>query len=444
MEDEHGGLHAWARDRDLRFVRFAWVDNDGVLCAQAMGARRLEELARDGLGVVTGVQAISVDGSLVPTGVGLGAVGQVWLVPDLDSARVLPWEPAHGSVMAAFVERDGTPWRFCPRQALLRAVGHLRSVGLTLQAAFEHEFMLLRRAGDRLEHFEASHYASAHGLDRAGPVLDAIADALEQQGIGVRTMLKEAGLSQFELSTEHGEALCAADRFVAVRETICAVAARHDLVGTCLPLVFDGEAGNGWHIHFSLWRGEHNLTGAGDALGGEARAFVAGILNHLPALLALTTPTPNSFRRLRPGAWAGAFRAWGFDHKEVPLRVPSERHGAPTNVELKSSDATANPYLSLTGLIAAGLDGIARGLELPPAIDRDPASFDEAERAARGIVPLPASLDEALDHLEADEALRSALGADLVRAYVAVKRAEQTALGVLSLEEQVARTAESY
>lgn len=444
MPNERPSLHDWARARDVHFVRFSWVDNGGVLCAQALGTRRLAELERDGLGVVTGVQAMSVEGSLVPTGVGLGAVGQVWLVPDLDSLRPLPWEPAHGSVMAAFVERDGTPWRFCPRQALLRAVGRMSDLGLGLQAAFEHEFMLLRREGDRLVHFESSHYASTHGLDRAGPVLDAMAEALEEQGIGVRAMLKEAGPSQFELSTDHGDALRAADRFVAVRETIGAVAARHGLVGTCLPVVFDGEAGNGWHVHFSLWRRAENLTGAGDALGSEARAFVAGIFHHLPALLALSTPTPNSFRRLRPGAWAGAFRVWGYDHKEAALRVPGERRGAPTNVELKSSDATANPYLSLTGLIAAGLDGIARDLALPEPVDRDPATYDEAERAARAITPLPASLGEALDHLERDAALADALGPDLLRAYVAVKRAEEKALGPLSLEEQVARTAEAY
>jgi len=443
-QDAHPTLHEWAHTNDLHFVRFAFVDNAGILRAQALSTRRLAELATDGLGVVTGAQALAVDGSMADSGLPLGAVGQVWLVPDASSARVLPWEPTHGSVMASFVERDGTPWRFCPRHALERAIAHLATANLALQAAFEHEFLLLRRDGDRLVHFESSHYASAHGLDHAGPVLDAIADAVELQGIPVRAMLKEAGLSQFELSTEHGSALVAADRFVAVRETIGAVAARHDLVGTALPLVFANEAGNGWHVHFSLWRGEHNLTGRGDALHPDAQAFVAGLLHHLPALLALATPTPNSFRRIRPGSWSGAFQAWGFDNKEAPLRVPSERHGAPTNVELKSSDATANPYLSLTGLIAAGLDGIARRLTLPAPLDRDPATLSADDRAARGIAPLPASLADALDLLERDDALTAALGADLTQAYVAVKRAEQAALGELALEEQVARVAEAY
>jgi glutamine synthetase len=336
------------------------------------------------------------------------------------------WQPTHASTLGAFVRRDGSPWPFCPRTALLRAIARLERAGLSLQAGFEHEFLLLRRRDGKLEHFEESHYASAHGLNRAGPVLDAIAQALESQGVPVRAMLKEAGLSQFELSTEHGAPLLAADRFVVVRETIGAVAAQHDLVGTCLPLVFGDEAGSGWHIHFSLWRDGRNLTGAGDGLGAEARAFVGGIHAQLPALLALSTPTPNSFRRQRPGAWAGVYRVWGYDHKEAPLRVPTERQGAPTNIELKASDASANPYLSLAGLIAAGLDGIERGLDLPPPVDFDPDQLSDAERAARGIERLPATLDVALAALADDPVLLAALGDDLARAYLAVKRAESS------------------
>lgn len=441
-----GDLDGWLRDAGVKFLRLGWVDSAGVLRTQAVSSARAAQLSTEGLGVVSGVQALPVFADIVQPGLGIGAVGQVWLRPDLDTLRVLPWQPTHAATLGAFVGRDGAPWPFCPRTALRTAVDRLERAGFGLQAAFEHEFLLLRRRDGGLAHFEDSHYASAHGLNRGGPVLDAIADALEAQGVPVRAMLKEAGLSQFELSTEHGPPLLAADRFVIVRETIGAVAAQHDLVGSCLPLAFADEAGNGWHIHFSLWRGAHNLTGAaaGDGLGAEARAFVAGIHAHLPALMALTTPTPNSFRRLRPGAWAGVYRAWGFDHKEAPLRVPTERHGAPTNVELKTSDASANPYLSLTGLIAAGLDGIARGLDLPPPIDVDPGQLSDAERAARGIERLPVSLDAALAALESDPVLMSALGSDLARAYLAVKRAESAALSGLSLDEEVARLVEAY
>jgi glutamine synthetase len=444
MTELEGDLGRWLQDAGVRFLRLGWVDSAGVLRTQAVSSARAAATSAEGLGVVSAVQALPVFADAVQPGLGIGAVGQVWLRPDLATLRVIPWEPTHASALGAFVNRDGSPWPFCPRGALLRAVARLDAAGLALQAAFEHEFMLLRRVDGALAHFEESHYASAHGLDHAGPVLDAIAEALEAQGVPVRAMLKEAGLSQYELSTEHGGPLLAADRFVAVRETIGAVAAQHELVGTCLPLVFPDEAGNGWHLHFSLWRGNANLTGAGDALGAQARAFVAGLHAHLPALLALTTPTPNSFRRLRPGAWAGVYRVWGYDHKEAPLRVPTERRGAPTNVELKASDASANPYIALAGVIAAGLDGIERGLDLPPPIDIDPGQLDEAERATRGIERLPTTLDEALERLERDPVLLAALGDDLARAYLAVKRAEAAELGGLTLADQVARLVEAY
>lgn len=437
-------LKEWAEARGVRFLRLSFVDNGGVLRTQAVSVRRIAEIATDGLGVVSGTQAVSADGEGIADGLPIGAIGQVWLLPVPGTARQLPWDPHHASVMCRFIDREGAPWAYCPRHALERAVANLAATGLRLEAAFEHEFMLLRRNGAALEHFEESGYASAHGLDHAAPILDAICEALEDQGVPVRGMLKEAGLSQFEIETEHGDVFTAADRFAIVRETISAVAAESGLVGTCLPLVFGAEAGNGWHCHFSLWRGEENLTGRGDALGEEANSFVAGIHAHLPALLALTTPTDNSFRRLRPGAWCGVFRAWGYDHKEAPLRVPTERHHAPTNVELKSVDATTNPFLALTGIIAAGLDGVRRQLELPPPIDRDPASMSEEERAAGGITPLPASLEDALQELEADAVLAEALGPELLAAWVAVKRKENSTFGPMEDTEQVRRMAEFW
>jgi glutamine synthetase len=137
-------------------------------------------------------------------------------------------------------------------------------------------------------------------------------------------------------------------------------------------------------------------------------------------------------------------RVWEYDHKEAPLRVPTERQGAPTNVELKACDASANPYLSLAGLIAAGLDGIERGLDLPPPIDFDPGTLSDAEGAARGIERLPQTLDAALAALAGDPVLLAALGGELARAYLAVKRAGYAELSGLALADEVGRLVEAY
>lgn len=437
-------LARWAEERDVRFIRFAWVDNGGVLRAEAVSARNAASALEEGLPIAEAIQAVAPSGDIAQDA-GLDAVGQVWLTPDPETIRTLPWLPQHASVMGNFLDRDGKPWAHCPRAALDRNLERLREHGLEIQAAFEHEFMLLRRGPDgSFEHLEESQYASAHGLDHAGNILDSMAIALEDQGVPVRTVVKEAGLSQFEFSTQHGSACEAADRFAIVRETIAAMASQQNLLGTCLPLVFEPEAGNGWHLHFSLWKAGENLTGSGQALSEEAGYFVAGIFEHLRGLLALTTPSPNSFRRIRPGAWCGAFRAWGYDHKNVPLRVPSERHGAPTNIELKASDASANPYLALAGLVAAGLDGLERRLALPEPVHEDPDYLPEELRQKAGIEPLPNSPEEALGHFQSDSVFRKALGDPLFDSYCAVKRVEIEGARDLSVQDEVQRFAETY
>lgn len=207
----------------------------------------------------------------------------------------------------------------------------------------------------------------------------------------------ELGHGQQEISTGHAPALRAADEQLLVRETIRAVATQHGLVASLAPKPWPENAGNGAHVHFSLWEGRRNRfyePSRPDGLSDEARAFVAGALAHLPGLCGLTAPSFNSFHRILPHFWAGAFTCWGFDNREAPLRVASPFRGseeASTNAELKACDASCNPYLALGGLIAAGLDGIERGLELAEPVEVDPGALSEDERARRGIAALPAA-----------------------------------------------------
>jgi glutamine synthetase len=188
-------------------------------------------------------------------------------------------------------------------------------------------------------------------------------------------------------------------------------------------------------MHFSLWDADSGANRfydeeSVDGLSDEARSFVAGVLEHLPGLVGLTAPSFNSYRRFVPQYWAGAFTCWGLDNREAPLRVPSTFRGIveqSTNIELKAADATCNPYLAVGGLIAAGLDGIERQLTPPDPVQVDPATIPEDDRRARGILPLPATQQEALDALEADEVLTKALGPELAGSYLAVHRSEWAA-----------------
>jgi len=260
--------------------------------------------------------------------------------------------------------------------------------------------------------------------------VDELAAALDAQSIPLEQYYAELGHGQQEISTAHAPALQAADEQLLVRETIRGVATRRELVASVAPKPWPDNAGNGCHIHFSLWDGDRNrfYDPAGpDGLSPTARAFIAGVLAHIPGLCGLTAPSFNSYHRIVPQYWAGAFVCWGYDNREAPVRVASTFQGdeeASTNAELKATDASCNPYLALGGLIAAGLDGLDRGLEPPPQVDVDPAAIAEEERAARGIVRLPENQREALDALAVDAVLTGALGPELTTAYLAVRRSE--------------------
>jgi glutamine synthetase len=307
--------------------------------------------------------------------------------------------------------------------------------GARLEVAFENEFSLATQVDGQFVPIDSGLCFSTISATAAQDYLDELAAALDAQGIVLEQYYSELGHGQHEISTGHAPALEAADVQVYVRETIRGVAARHGLVASLAPKPWPENAGNGGHIHFSLWdsdggRNRFHDASASDRLSGEARSFVAGVLDHLPGLCGLTAPSFNSYHRILPQYWAGAFVCWGHDNREAPLRVPSVFWGmeeASTNVELKSADASSNPYLAVGGLIAAGLDGLTRELEPPDPVEVDPATIDEQERAARGIVRLPATQEEALDALEADAVLMTALGPVLSGSYLTVRRSEWAA-----------------
>ena len=196
-------------------------------------------------------------------------------------------------------------------------------------------------------------------------------------------------------------------------------------------------------MHFSLWEGEQNRFYAEGGLSELAEQFLAGMLEHLPGLCGLTAPSFQSYQRIAPGMWAGAYACWGHDNREAPVRVPSPFLGAEeasTNAELKAVDATCNPYLALGGIIAAGLDGVERGLTLPEPVNVDPATLPEGERPR----PLPATQAEALDALAADDVLTGALGDELARPYLAVRRSEWAAFSAEDEEFTLQHHFEKY
>jgi glutamine synthetase len=423
-----------ADEAGLRLVRFLWCGNDGTVRAKASARRGLEGRIESGIGLTVAMQAMNGLDQLQPVD-GMGPVGEVRLVPDPETFRVLPYAPHTGAMLVDHRTLDGRPAPVCQRSFLKRMEDRLSERDMRLEVAFENEFSLATRVDGAFVPIDSGLCFSTISATAAQDVVDDLAAALDAQRIVLEQYYAELGHGQHEISTGHAPALRAADEQLLVRETIRAVAARHGLVASLAPKPWPDNAGNGCHIHFSLWDTDarwnrfHDAS-APDFVSAEGRAFIAGVLAHLPGLCGLTAPSFNSYHRIVPQYWAGAFVCWGHDNREAPVRVPSVYAGmeeASTNAELKAADASANPYVAVGGLIAAGLDGLERGLEPPEPVEVDPATIDEAERERRGIHRLPSTQAEALDALAADELLLDALGPALAASYLAVRRSEWAA-----------------
>jgi len=428
---------ARAVEDDVRLVRFLYCDPSGVIRGKAVHVDRLASRMHSGVGVTRGQNAVNMLDAFVPIE-GMEPVGEIRIVPDPDSYALLPWLPRTASLLCDQLGHDFQDWGSCTRSFLKRAIGSAQAMGIEVMAAFENEFYLAHVVDGRVEPWQDGPCYSSAGMDRVAHVMDDILSALEVQGLEIEQAINEYGPGQQEIAVRYGTALKAADDQMRLRDTIRGVAeVRHGLICSFAPKPFAQGVGSGAHVHFSLWSldRQQNLMydeAAGDRLLSElGRQFVAGVLEHLPALVALTCPSFNSYERLRPDAWAGSTVSWGMDNRECTVRVASSFRGREmesTNVELKACDPSCNPYLALGGLILAGLDGVARGLQPPEPARLNPARLSEEERRRSGIRPLPGSLREALQTLQADEVLFPALGDLLGRCIIGVRTAEIEAL----------------
>jgi glutamine synthetase len=422
----------------LELVRFLYADHGGIIRGKAATRQFLRERMSTGIGHSLAMMAMSMLDSLQPVD-GMGPVGEIRLIPDPATLVPLPYAPGAGAMLADQVRPDGSPYEACARTFLKQAIATLAAEGYTMSAAFEPEFTLGRRVPDpvgpdRLEPVDDSLVYSATGFATAHDyVMDLIA-ALRAQDLEVEHYYPELGHGQQEVVIRYAPALRAADNHVLYRETVRGVAFRHGLWASLAPKPIPDQAGNGTHLHASLTEiatGRAAFADPGDRLGLSPTGyhFIGGLIAHLPALLALTCGSVNSYRRLQPQFWSSAFIAYGMDNREAPVRICSPLGGDPDgiNLELKPSDSTANPYLALGAVIHAGLDGMQRQLDPGEPLDVDPATLSEAEREAVGARRLPTTLTEALDALEADKVMMEALGPLRSTAYVAVKRSEAAA-----------------
>lgn len=426
-----------ARER-VALTRFLYVDHGGIVRGKAAATARLAERISSGIGHTRAMMAMSMMDELA-TVEGMGPVGEVRIKPDISTFVTLPYARGAAAMLADQVNLDGRPWEGCARTFLKEAVAELAAAGYELRAAFEPEFSLGRYEGASFTPIDESLCYSATGFHLAHDYTIDLVDALLEQGLEVEHYYPELGHGQQEVPIRYATALRAADNHVLLRETVRAVAISRGLWASFAPKPLPLQAGNGAHLHASLWASGSNVFADSSGRYGLSHVgyrFLAGVLAHLPGLVALTCGSVNSYRRLAPSTWSGAFACYGPDNREAAVRIcsPIGASGS-VNLEFKPCDSTGNPYLALGGFIYAGLDGIRRRLDPGAPMLVDPATIPGADPRSRpdGLDPgsrtgipvrLPESLGEALDAMSADPVLMSALGPLRSAAYLAVKRSE--------------------
>jgi glutamine synthetase len=426
-------LAAELGEQGVHGVALTYVDTAGVTRMKAVPLAKLAAAVQWGVGMSPVFDLFLADDSIVGTDKQGGPDGDLRLYPDLGQLVALAAQPGWAWAPVDRLTQAGTPHVNCSRSVLRRIVADAATRGLTFRASIEIEFVLGR--GDvPWPQFEPACQGPAYGLTRLDEQSDFCAEALAAlaaQGVEVDQIHPEYAPGQYEVSVGALDPVAAADRSVLVRQTLRTLARLHGLRISFAPSVLAGGVGNGGHVHLSAWRDGKNLHGTGAGRYGltpHAEAFAAGILDALPALSAVNTPSPASFLRLKPSHWAGIYACWGNETREAALRVVTGMTGIrqrAANLEVKAVDLAANPYLVFAGLLTAGLDGIDRRLQLPEEITGDPAL------GGADIPKLPATMDEALKEFTAGPLAEKAWGEFLVDAIVAVRRGEEARMSGL-------------
>jgi glutamine synthetase len=407
--------------RGIRFVRLWFTDVQGFLKSVAISPAELEVALSEGM---------TFDGSAID---GYARVQEADMVarPDPSTFQIVPWRDENdvARMFCDILRPDGTPFEGDPRSVLRRNLRRAADLGYSFYVGPEIEFFYFRDAGPDPQVLDRGGYFDLTPLDAAQEYRRLTIGHLEQLGIPVEYSHHEVAPSQHEIILRYDDALAMADNVMTFRLAVKEVALGQGVHATFMPKPLEGHDGSGMHLHLSLFRDEENAfwsPGSDDGLSDVAHSFIAGLLHHAPAITAITNQWVNSYKRLVSGFEAPIYTSWARNNQSALVRVPTPKAGKPESarIEFRLPDSATNPYLAFAAVLAAGLDGVERGLEPPAELRGDVLALSPAERDAHGIRRLPETLSEALDALSASELMHAALGDHVIDWFLRNKRKE--------------------
>ncbi|ESS06627.1 MAG: L-glutamine synthetase [uncultured archaeon A07HB70] len=408
------------------FLRLQFTDILGTVKNVSVPARQAEKAFTDG---------IYFDGSSIEGFVRIQE-SDMRLNPDPETFAVLPWRSDDEGKAARLIcdvinTSTGEPFEGDPRYVLKQAVDRAAEMGYQVNMAPEPEFFLFEEDEDgraTTTTADVGGYFDLAPKDEASDVRRDIIYTLEEMGFEIEASHHEVAQGQHEINFEYDDALSTADNVATFRAVVRAVSAEYGLHATFMPKPIPRINGSGMHTHMSLFTedGENAFHDEADEfdLSETAHSFLAGVLDHAPAITAVTDPTVNSYKRLVPGYEAPVYVAWSDRNRSALIRKPAARVPSASRIEARFPDPSCNPYLAFAALIHAGLDGVERGIDCPDPIRENIYEFDEEKRAEYGIDTLPGSLGDAVAELESDEVVQDALGPHVAEKFIEAKKQE--------------------
>lgn len=411
-----------AEEENVRFIRLQFTDLLGAIKNVEIPVSQLKKALDN---------KMMFDGSSIEGYVRIEE-SDMYLYPDLNTWLIYPWVEKNkiARLICDIYMPDGTPFPGDPRGILKRNLKKAEEMGFTaMNVGSEPEFFLFKtdekgRVTDELN--DEGGYFDLAPTDLGENCRRDIVLTLEEMGFEIEASHHEGSPGQHEIDFKYADAITAADQIQTFKLVVKTIARQHQLHATFMPKPIYGVNGSGMHCHLSLFRGEENaFYDEQDKihLSKEARQFMAGIMYHARGYTAITNPIVNSYKRLVPGYEAPCYVAWSAKNRSPMIRIPASR-GQSTRVEHRSPDPAANPYLALSVMLRAGLDGIEKGLELPDPTDKNVYVMTEAERVEDGIEQLPSSLNEALHELKKNEVICDTLGEHALKHFIELKQIE--------------------
>ena len=410
------------KEHDVKFISLWFTDILGMLKSFAITVEELERAMEEGMGF---------DGSSIEGFARIDESDMVALA-DPDTFQLLPWRPrdhhAEARMFCDILKPGGEPFEGDPRYILKRNLQRAADLGYIFYVGPELEYFYFKDSKGT-EPLDAGGYFDLTPLDAATDMRRDTVLTLEEMGIGIEYSHHEVAESQHEIDMRYTDALTMADNVMTYRLVVKQIALNHGFYATFIPKPVFGINGSGMHVHQSLFRGDRNaFFDVNDEyhLSREAKCYIAGLLKYAPEITAVNNQWVNSYKRLVPGYEAPVYLSWARRNRSDLIRVPEYRPGKEkaTRIEFRSPDPACNPYLCFSVMLAAGLEGIEQGYEVPEPVEENVYEMAAEERERRGIGTLPASLLEAIQLAEKSELVRKSLGEHVFAAFIQNKKIE--------------------